>query len=414
VLPPVLEIYVVWHPRDAEGARAAEQFIDHFHGTAFSGLIGGAVEIYVRSEGWRSRADAPRPLPCWEPLPYGIPAAELTAIVPVLGDEFAATVEPRAGPWHDYAEGIVAAHESTPDTVGIFPLQVSRGAMDRTALGELFGRFQRIGVPSAGLPDEPVAALRSRDLAQGIAQLAAGPANPRLTVFVSHTKRAFADDADVIQALIDGIRYVISKTRLDEFFDASDLQPGSDWAEDLIEQAATGALLAVRTDLYSSREWCQREMLTAKRAGMPVVILDALVAGEERGSFLMDHVPRIPGRPDDSGMSHGVILRALDQLVDECLKRALWQRQAALAHDRPHLEVAWWSPHAPEPLTLARWLIQKMANGGVPAEGPIRVLHPDPPLGVDEIAVLEDIATLSGAAGRLEVMTPRGLAARGG
>jgi hypothetical protein len=65
-------------------------------------------------------------------------------------------------------------------------------------------------------------------------------------------------------------------------------------------------------------------------------------------------------------------------------------------------------------VTLARWLLQTMAKGGIPAEGPIRVLHPDPPLGSDEISVLEDIATLSGVEGRLEVMTPRGLAARGG
>ena len=62
-----------------------------------------------------------------------------------------------------------------------------------------------------------------------------------------------------------------------------------------------GGLLAIRTDLYASRDWCQREMLIAKRAGMPVVIMDALGRGEERGSFLMDHVPRVPLRPSAAG-----------------------------------------------------------------------------------------------------------------
>src|SRR4051794_473146 len=119
MLPPVLEIYVVWHPGDREGARAAEQFLEHFHGTAFSGLIGGAVEIYVRSEGWGGPGDAPRPLPCWQPLPYGIPAPEITAIVPVLGDELAFALEAREGAWHDYAERIVAAQRSSPGTVGV-------------------------------------------------------------------------------------------------------------------------------------------------------------------------------------------------------------------------------------------------------------------------------------------------------
>jgi hypothetical protein len=43
MLPPVLEIYVVWHPDDAAGKTAADQIVAHFHGTLFSGLIGGAA-----------------------------------------------------------------------------------------------------------------------------------------------------------------------------------------------------------------------------------------------------------------------------------------------------------------------------------------------------------------------------------
>ena len=49
MLPPVLEIYVVWHTKDAEGQTIADTLLGHFRGTAFSGLIGGAVEVYVRS-----------------------------------------------------------------------------------------------------------------------------------------------------------------------------------------------------------------------------------------------------------------------------------------------------------------------------------------------------------------------------
>src|SRR5215467_4657050 len=49
VLPPILELYVVWHPGDAAGQAVAQQLIDHFRGSAYSGLIGGAVDVYVRS-----------------------------------------------------------------------------------------------------------------------------------------------------------------------------------------------------------------------------------------------------------------------------------------------------------------------------------------------------------------------------
>jgi hypothetical protein len=406
MLLPVLEIYVVWHPADEEGAVAAGQILDHFHGTAFSGLIGGAVEVYLRSAGWRDPADSPRPLPFMEPFPQGVALPTVTAVVPVLGNTLALALEERGGPWHDYIAAITAAR-AEGGGIAVFPLQVDHGVLDSTRLGKLLAGVQGIGVPSARVA-EPVAELRCRDLAQGLAQFAARPQGERIRVFVSHTKRSTPGDADRVQALIERIRLLIANTRLVEYFDASDLQPGTDWADGLIESAGRSALLAVRTDLYATREWCQREMRVAKAAGMPVVILDAVASAEERGSFLMDHVPRIPGgaEPQDAA-----IMRALNQLVDECLKRVLWARQRALAQDSEELEVAWWAPHAPEPVTLAAWLGR---GDALPTDGPVRVLHPDPPLGRDEVAVLEEMAQLAGFGGRLEIMTPRGLAARGG
>jgi hypothetical protein len=51
--PPILEYYVLWHPDDdALGSSVAQQLMDHFHGPAYAGLAGGAVEVYTRSTGW--------------------------------------------------------------------------------------------------------------------------------------------------------------------------------------------------------------------------------------------------------------------------------------------------------------------------------------------------------------------------
>ena len=81
-------------------------------------------------------------------------------------------------------------------------------------------------------------------------------------------------------------------------------------------------------------------MLIAKRAGMPVVILDSLGHGEERGSFLMDHIPRIPVREAKGRWSKVDIRRGLNLLVDECLKRAIWGVQQSLAMNRDDLGIA--------------------------------------------------------------------------
>jgi hypothetical protein len=397
MLPPVLEVYVVWRDDD-EGSEVADALIDRFHGTAFSGLIGGAIEVFARSEPWSSPDDAPRPLPFMEPLPHGRQEAELTVVVPVIGVELAGAVETSES-WRRYLEAIAAARSNA---VLVLPAQLPHAPRDG-ALAALLGGIQAVAFEPGGDRED-----LCRDICQAVAQFVAGE-QASIRVFVSHTKHADAADEAALREVIERVRRAIMNTRLDEFFDASDLQPGRDWAPKLHAEAARSALLAVRTDLYATREWCQSEMLTAKRAGMPVVVLDVLGHGEERGSFLMDHVPRVPGRAGDDGTDRA-ILAALGQLVDECLKRALWRRQRELAERAAIGPVDWWAPHAPEPATLVTWLRD------VPDEPPeqLLVLHPDPPLGRDERRVLMELAALRGLDDRLDILTPRGLAVRGG
>jgi hypothetical protein len=413
MLPPVLEIYVVWHPEDAGGAGLADELLRHFHGTAFTGLIGGAVEVYVRTAGWRGGGDdAPRPIPMPHlPTVNGVAHAQLTVVVPVLGNELAHAVQPGKGPWHEYALEILAGQRASPDRVAVFPMVLDRGAVEGTELGRLLNRFHGVGRGSAG--DEPEVDRRCRDLSQAITQFAGDIAQERLTVFISHTNQPGHPDHAVVGDLIDTVRAIVGRTRLSEFFSTNALRVGVDWSEELTASAATSALLALRTDLYASRAWCQREMLVAKRAGMPVVVLDALGAGEERGSFLMDHVPRIPVRQRGGVWLEPDIRRGVNQLVDECLKRTLWLRQSGLAASRPDLGIDWWAPHAPEPVTLAAWLAAERAAGREPA-GAVRILHPDPPLGPDEKSALDQIAMIGGLSAPLDILTPRSLAARGG
>jgi len=405
MLPPVLEINVVWHPGDTAGVRITEALLEHFRGTSFSGLIGGAIDVYVRTG---AGSHPPSPIPALDAPPYSLAVPRFTAVVVVAGSELAAAVEER-GPWRDYLEQVNAAPHSSSGSVGVFPVKVAKLALDGTRLGQLVGGRQQLAADGWGRSD--FEDTLCRDLAQGIAQVI-DPAHQRLSVFISHTKRATAHEHGDVGSLIELVRRVIAGTRLTDFFDAADLQPGQDWAPTLIDAASSGALLAVRTDLYSSRTWCQREVVTAKRHGMPVVVFDALTFGEERGSFLMDHVPRVAGRKGNDGFDEATVLRALNQLVDECLKRALWNAQRELALDDLGVDIDWWASHAPEPATFADWLDQ--IDRAAKRNEPVIVLHPDPPLGDDEREVLQQIGRLAGLEGSLQFLTPRGLAVRGG
>jgi len=416
MLPPILEFFVVWHPDDAAGAGIAQEFVEHFHGSAFTGLIGGAVEVFVRSEGWRAADDAPRPITCLEaPKSNDLQPPAFVAVVPLMGTEMAAAVQSAGSLWRGYIEELVRLCGAAPNRIAVFPYLLDAGALDQTELGRLLSGFQRIAATAPDTEGDTLRNARCRDLAQGVAQFIAAEGTQRITAFISHTKKALPGGEEDSTALIASVRDVIQNTRLQEFFDASDLQPGENWDAEIRSKAATSALLAIRTDLYPSHEWCQREILIAKQNGMPIVIMDALGHAEERGSFLMDHVPRVPIRLQGDRWSKADIYRALDLLVDECLKRALWIHQERLSSGRPELQIAWWAPHAPEPLTLVQWIESARRSGALKPEArAVRILHPDPPLGRDEKLVLDQVFSLTGSSAELDIMTPRLLAARGG
>lgn len=414
MLPPVLEIYVVWHPQDDdEGRVIAQEIVEHFHGTPFTGLIGGAVEVFVRTVGWSDPAGPPRPIPFPSTAAGASSAAsQYVAVVPIMGNGLAGAIERNEGGWRGYVNAMIQARGDGTGRVGIFSCGLHNGATNGTELGRLLGLLQRLD--SGDSPDDPRALRVCRDLGQSITQFLSG--TTPLTVFLSHTKHGGHSDAADVPGLIAAVREVIGDTHLRGFFDANDLQPGTEWEKTLREKASTSAMLALRTDLYPTREWCQREITLAKRAGLPIVMVDAMGFREERGSFLMDHVPRVPIRYGQGQWSKRDVYRALDLLVDECLKRALWAKQKELAEPTIGVEVAWWAPHAPEPLTLANWLSNEAPRFGVRQKKntKLRILHPDPALGPDEREVLGQIMNLAGWAEGIDVMTPRQLASRGG
>ena len=199
--------------------------------------------------------DAPRPVPSSaSPLPNSVERAKYTAIVPLLGNEMAADVQRPANPWRAYIGQLLENARSSPGDTWIFPYAIDPGSTDNTHLGELLGGIQRIaqGAPSEG---DSVGDMRCRDLAQGIAQSMRPEGDRRLTVFISHTKKAAPGAEEDTASLITTVQSLIGETRLQHFFDANDLQPGEDWANELQAKAASSALFAVRTDLYPSRQW---------------------------------------------------------------------------------------------------------------------------------------------------------------
>jgi len=135
---------------------------------------------------------------------------------------------------------------------------------------------------------------------------------------------------------------------------------------------------------------------------MPIVTLNGVCRAEERGSFLMDHVPAVGYREADEGVRQSSVEQALDLLVDAALTRALWGFQQGVLEE---LGFDWTPLHAPEPVTLLPWLLENRQRAI--EEGPLVIMHPDPPLGPEEAGTLSELFEVAGVRDAIDVVTPR-------
>lgn len=199
-----------------------------------------------------------------------------------------------------------------------------------------------------------------------------------ITVFLSHAK---ADGTTIAAEFIDHLQ---QHTRLGSFFDAHDIAPAFRFADEIEQRAAQSILLVIRTDAYGTREWCQREVLAAKRAGVPVVVADALEDTERRVFPYLGNVPTIRYRAHDPQRHE----RVLDLLLDETLRQLHFKRRVdrLLSDARGAKPVVLGA--APELVGFALARERERRAGGATRRRTRRVVYPDPPLTAPEIEVL--------------------------
>lgn len=187
--------------------------------------------------------------------------------------------------WHAYLEAIVSRAEKDPGRIILRGHSLSEKLEINGPLRAWFGAGQLLASPDSLNPVEPMAEALCRDVSQTLVQALDTRPQPQ-TVFLSHTKHTEPKEREALAAFVTTVRRIIGTTHLNLFFDSNTLQPGDDWARELEAKAATSAMMVLRTDRYASRDWCQREVATAKRHGMPVVVLDALDGARGKPGFV--------------------------------------------------------------------------------------------------------------------------------
>ncbi|MFH1865799.1 MAG: TIR domain-containing protein, partial [Candidatus Eisenbacteria bacterium] len=185
---------------------------------------------------------------------------------------------------------------------------------------------------------------------------------PPLTIFLSHTKLDLEVEPRVVKSLLS---HLTANQPQKTWFDSGDIEVGSRFAKEIEGGVEDAALLAILTDSYSSRSWCRREVLLAKHYQRPVVVVDAVQEREVRSFPYLGNVPVVRWKGD------------AQEVIDLLLREALRQAYAAESLEKRKQAGDAVLPAGPELLTLVHRKPDQV------------VLYPDPPLGAEELAVIE-------------------------
>lgn len=249
-------------------------------------------------------------------------------------------------------------------------------------------------------------AVRVLRALQDLPQAGSRPADelPEIPIrlFISHAKKDLpSDPAAIAEGPVKAILATLTQLPVRGWYDSADIPPGGRFPDEIQNGVLnSSALVAVLTDNWSSREWCRRELLEAKLAARPLVLVDAIEARVIRLFPYLGNAVTLRWRAaiasfhttdalwidrkkaweaeDAALVIEAALLEALRyQYEHRRLLRSIGQKEVALG-----------TP--PEALTLAH----------LPAETK-RVWYPDPPLGREELDRLQPAGTA-----KIDLTTP--------
>ena len=278
-----LTLYVVWHPQSNKGKLYADELYKTFcrdTGSPLSRALG--IPVLFRSTVLENNV----------PAPIDTTESGRNAILLLIDEEMFMDAA-----WFDYVQNLLDKEDG--NTVRVFPVALSKYAfsIDEKRL------IQRQYINLVALHEKEgdgiqlsFAELRSRmlhDLSRfllnmnKVADVEQQSSPPPVRLFISHAK---ADGEPLALQFRD---HVLQRTKINTFFDASDIADADDFEKTLKTSLKNSAIVVFLTDRYSTREWCRIEVIVAKRNHSPLVVVNGLQKGEKRSFPYIGNVPVI-------------------------------------------------------------------------------------------------------------------------
>lgn len=192
--------------------------------------------------------------------------------------------------------------------------------------------------------------------------------NPKkkLKIFISHSKRD-KDNLGCVNA--ENLRdYLRKETKEDSFYDVNDIVDGFRFDQQIEEAIKDSLLIVLFTNTYSSREWCRRELLTAKKHKIPAIAVFMVNDDIDRVFPYIGNIPSTIYNGEWRPVLNLLFRTALDIYHEQKLLDGIKDEETSVL------------PFPPEAFSFS-----------IVNDTKEKVLYPEPPLGQEEIEILHAI-----------------------
>lgn len=364
-----LSLFVVWHPEFTEGKKIANDLYSIFCRDIEQPLSRSlGIQVYYRSASL---------------IPIDKSIANRNAIILLIDENYMVDKAFQA-----YTEQLAGL---TDENTRIYPIALCEQATGiGCSLNSIqFIRYQDRFINIREEYDRGIKKIKS-ELLHDCARLLMGiqpiwrdtkqdtkiPSPVKL--FLSHAKKDGEETTKRFKIFIE------SETKLDVFFDTVDIADGYEFEKQIEVNIENAALVVFHTDEYSSREWCRIEVLVAKRNKCSIVVVHDIKDGEKRAFPYMGNTPTITLKQEENSSFTEILTLTLYQVLNNLYQRELLQSFEKEFKDDKAEFVTITSP--PELFNYIDLYKMKLTE-----KKKLIVLYPEPPLGAEELRILNDI-----------------------
>ena len=366
-----LSLFVVWHPSFSEGKNIANNLYSIFCRDVEQPLSRGlGIPVYYRSASQEAK-----------PITVDVNGATKNAIVLLIDQNYYTDQN-----FEEYTKSLL---DLIDDNTRIYPVALCDQAYDQQGLSS----FQFIRAFQGDLKDKSNFDFAWKQIKTGLLNDCArlmtdyhstsedkdeDRKNSKVKLFLSHAKKDGLETTKSFKAFID------AELRLDSFFDTLDIADGYEFEKQIEENIKSAALVVFHTDEYSAREWCRIEVLIAKRNKCSIVVIHDIKNGEKRAFPYLGNTPTITLQSDEEQSFTDVVNLTLYQVINNLFQKELLESFRIQLNTDAVESITLTSP--PELFNYIDIFKKKKADGK-----PVIVLYPEPPLGTEELKVLNEI-----------------------